>query len=79
MYVTTFETKHGKIIELGKAETKEKAVEFIDDFLFEHHYTPPYWRFTGEPEEENGMTIDVGSHCEFFYIKEVKENGTESM
>lgn len=79
MYVATFENRFGQVKELGKAETKEKTMEYIDDFLLSSHYEPPYWRFIGEPEGENGMMIDVGSHSEFFYLKEVKEDGTETV
>ena len=79
MYIATFKNRFGRVKGLGRAETKEKAMEYIDDFLYSCHYEPPYWRFIGEPEEENGMMIDVGSHSEFFYLKEVKEDDTKTV
>lgn len=79
MYIATFENSYRISKELGRAESVEKAIEYIDDFLAKMNYTSPYWRYVGEPNNENGMMIDVGSHSEFFYIKEVKEDDTKTV
>lgn len=79
MYIATFENRYKQVKELGRAESVEKAIEFIDDFLAKMNYTSPYWRYVGEPSDEQGMMIDVGSHSEFFYIKEAKEDGTKTV
>ena len=42
MYIATFENRYKQVKELGRAETKEKAMEYIDDFLFSYHYKPTY-------------------------------------
>lgn len=49
--------------EIGKAETREQAINIINKFLEEHNYTSYYMRIWSE----NGvMWFDVGSHTEFF-------------
>lgn len=60
-----FENSQGKKREIGQVDSKEKAFEIIENFLFEHNFTSYYTRYW----EENGyLKIDVGSHTEFFYI-----------
>lgn len=53
---------------IAEVETKGQAITTINKFLEEHNYTSYYTR----EWVENGRTkIDVGSHTEFFYLKEI--------
>ncbi len=60
-----FENSQGKKREIGQVDSREKAFEIIENFLFKHNFTSYYTRYW----EENGyLKVDVGSHTEFFYI-----------
>lgn len=62
-----FERANGEVICLGDYSTKVECYKAIQDFLSAHHFKSYYTRCW----EEDGMTkVDVGSHCEFFYIVE---------
>lgn len=63
-----FENANGVQREIGMADTQEETFKIIRKFLDEHNYKAPYWRsWSGE----NGETwVDVGSHTEFFVIKD---------
>lgn len=63
-----FENTNGIQREIGTADTNEEAIKVVRKFLGEHNYKAPYWRsWTGESGE---TWVDVGSHTEFFVMKE---------
>lgn len=63
-----FENTNGVQREIGTTDSEVEAFKIIRKFLDDHNYKAPYWRsWSGE----SGQTwIDVGSHTEFFMIKE---------
>lgn len=63
-----FENTNGVQREIGTTDSEVEAFKIIRKFLDDHNYKAPYWRsWSGE----SGQTwIDVGSHTEFFVIKE---------
>ena len=77
-FQVNFERSNGEIIPVGVFEDKaENVKEFagdipcfhmIRDYIFELNpsYTFPYIR--SFMEDESTLTIDVGSHTEFFHI-----------
>lgn len=55
---------------IGFAVDELRANKIIDKFLKEHNYKAPYIIVN---QLENGdQRLDVGSHSEFFYIKQNK-------
>ena len=63
-----FENTNGVQREIGMVDTQEEAFKIIRKFLDEHSYKALYWRsWSGESGE---IWVDVGSHTEFFVIKE---------
>lgn len=63
-----FQNSLGKERVIAEVETKGQAITTINKFLEEHNYTSYYTR----EWIENGRTkIDVGSHTEFFFLKEI--------
>lgn len=62
-----FENSYGKEREIGEGKTQEACMKIIHEFLDEREYKSYYSR---QWETEKGLKIDVGSHSEFFYIRE---------
>ena len=60
-----FENGYGEIRELATVNTMEEANKHIKDFLDAHNYKSYYSRMWVAGEY---ITIDVGSHTEFFKI-----------
>ena len=55
--------------QLATVKDMESASKAIDDFLNEHNFKSYYKNIWREPD---GTTVvDVGSHTEFFYVKEI--------
>ena len=54
-------------------ETKDQMWTLINDFLNDHKFKSYYQRLWFN-EEENIFWIDVGSHTEFFTVKNPTEN-----
>lgn len=74
MYSLYFRNSIGKIRLLNTAETKEDCFVMIDKFLNDHSFKSYYKRLWNSEicinEKQLDVTkIDVGSHCEFFYIE----------
>lgn len=56
---------------IAECETVKAVNEEIKRFLEEHNYKSYYSRSWGD---EESVTIDVGSHSEFFKIKGISHN-----
>lgn len=52
---------------IGTAETEEDCFKIIFKFLDDHNYKSYYQRVW---RTDKGKKVDVGSHTEFFYIRE---------
>lgn len=66
-----FKNSQGKERLIVECETLEEIHEAISNFLDEHNFKCYYTRSWGD---EEGVTIDVGSHSEFFRIKGISHN-----
>lgn len=68
MYTVFFKNSIGHKRKITTADTYEAALAAINDFLKERNYTSylkRVWKI-----DEKTTKVDVGSHTEFFYIKE---------
>lgn len=63
-----FENGCGKERLIAECKTVQDAHKEIDKFLNEHNFKSYYSRSWGN---EDGVTIDVGSHSEFFVLREI--------
>ena len=61
-----FKNSQGKERPIAECETVQEAHKEISKFLDEYNFKCYYTRSWGD---EDGVTIDVGSHSEFFKIK----------
>ena len=61
-----FKNSRGKERLIAECETLDEIHEAVSDFLDEHNFKSYYTRSWGN---EDGFTLDVGSHSEFFKIK----------
>lgn len=61
-----FKNRQGEERLIAECETVQEAHKEINKFLDEHNFKCYYTRSWGEDE---GVTLDVGSHSEFFRIK----------
>lgn len=68
LYNVEFQHRIGEFTLIGCAISIESARRVISDFLDGHEYTAPYWRESHYPDY---IKVDVGSHTEFFRIKEI--------
>lgn len=66
-----FENSQCKEWLIAECETVQEAHKEIDKFLDEHNFKSYYTRSWGN---DDGVTIDVGSHSEFFNIKGISYN-----
>lgn len=66
-----FENSHGEERLIGIGFTKDECYNIIDLFLDEHEYKS-YYKRSWETDRE--LCVDVGSHSEFFYIREESKN-----
>lgn len=71
MYKVEFENMNGVRREIGGAAQRNEAFKIINSFLDVHNYECYYMR--SWESAENEICVDVGSHCEFFYITEVND------
>ena len=74
MYEVWFENFYGNKRIIGSANDRKSAGKIVSDFLDEHNYKHYYTR--GYMVNDMTEKLDVGSHCEFFYIikKDDQEN-----
>lgn len=69
MIEVIFEDRIGDERVLAVAHNNEEANEIISAFLEAKNYKSFYWRYW---KNQNGDTmVDVGSHSEFFILREV--------
>ena len=61
-----FKNSQGKERLIAECDSAKDVGREIQKFLDEHKYKSYYSRIWGN---ENGATIDVGSHSEFFKVK----------
>lgn len=61
-----FEDRYGERRLIGARDTDEGVWQVINNFLAQHRYKVPYVRSWTDDE---GTWYDVGSHSEFFLIK----------
>ena len=61
-----FKNSRGEERLIAECETVQGVYEWIHAFLDEHNFKSYYMRSWGN---DDGITIDVGSHSEFFNIK----------
>ena len=61
-----FDGQYG-VRDIAESSTLKQAFQNIQSFLKDKRYTPPYFRHW---MEDGVITIDVGSHTEFFKIYE---------
>ena len=66
-----FKNSQGEERLIAECETLDEIHEEISNFLDEHNFKCYYTRSWGG---EEGVTIDVGSHSEFFKIKGISHN-----
>lgn len=71
MYKLYFENKYGSKIYMGTFATEEGAVAEFMAFCRDHNLKVHYTRNWIEPNGDK--YYDVGSHSEFFIIREVKK------
>lgn len=60
-----FENSRGWRRQIAEVGNWTDALRAIHEFLTDHHYTAPYWRYSQNGAE---IMVDVGSHSEFFYV-----------
>lgn len=63
--MTVFFTKGNIKKQIGVSDDLSQCYKFIEDFLDEKNYEPPYWRMS---KYKDHLWIDVGSYTEFFEI-----------
>lgn len=68
MYTVFFKNSTGHKRKIATADTYKAALRAINNFLKERNYTS-YLKRAWKIDEET-TKVDVGSHTEFFYIKE---------
>lgn len=66
-----FKNSQGKERLIAECETLDEIHEEISNFLDKHNFKCYYTRSWGD---EEGVTIDVGSHSEFFKIKGISHS-----
>lgn len=66
-----FKNSQGKERLIAECETLNEIHEEISDFLDEHNFKCYYTRSWGD---EKGVTIDFGSHLEFFILKGISHS-----
>ena len=66
-----FKNSQGKERLIAECETVQEVHKEIDKFLNEHNFKSYYMRSWGN---EDAVTIDVGSHSEFFRIKGISHS-----
>lgn len=71
MFEVYFKNSSGNLRLIKEANNKEEIKNIIQDFLDEHNFKSYYWRMWYE-SEESYTYVDVGSHSEFFCIREIK-------
>ena len=62
-----FKNSMGKKIMIANVENEREAMKEINRFCAERDFTIPYYRCWGSLDED-GISVDVGSHTEFFLI-----------
>lgn len=65
-YIVEFDNGHS-IRVIGEVDTYQETSYIIRKFLEEHNYKSHYWRYW-VTEDRKKITVDVGSHTEFFFI-----------
>lgn len=65
-YSLYFINAEGKERLLGKYGSKQEWGKRLSEFLAQHNYKSYYYRYN--TLSHNEMTIDVGSHSEFFKV-----------
>lgn len=68
-----FQNSQGVERLISKPETKEQAFNDIKSFLDEHNYTM-YYCIENINKEDSSIRFDVGSHTEFFYLRNIPKN-----
>lgn len=68
-----FKNSKGKETLIGEPASYKEAVQKINDFLKDHNYTSYYMRLSMN-REEHFIWFDVGSHSEFFYLRNVEDS-----
>lgn len=63
-----FQNSNGKERLVAEVNTQDEALSEIKGFCYERGFKIPYYRIWGDIDKD-GMTIDVGSHVEFFILK----------
>lgn len=71
MFEVYFEASNKNKRLLDKVNTTIEVSKVIQDFLKDHNFKSYYWRYWRTPEGDT--YVDVGSHTEFFVIKEIKD------
>lgn len=66
-----FENSQGKERLIAECKTAKDVGKEIQKFLDDHNYKSYYSRIWGD---KDGVTIDVGSHSEFFKVKGISYN-----
>lgn len=51
---------------LEEFATAEECCEYMNAYLKEREYEPPYWRIVGGKEQ---LMIDFGSYVSFFFVR----------
>lgn len=64
-----FKNSNGDRRTIGEALSFSDATKIVSDFLKEHNYKSYYQRYW-YLEDTRELMIDVGSHTEFFIIKD---------
>lgn len=67
--VLYFEDANYQREKLCESKYPHRLKEVIRDYLKHWNYKSPYWRYNFNCEEGT-ITIDVGSHSEFFIIED---------
>lgn len=62
-----FQASNGNERLVAEVTSENEAMKKINDFCEERDYKIPYVRSWGSLDDE-GITYDVGSHTEFFYL-----------
>lgn len=69
MIQVLFENSNGKTRIIGEVITQKEVFKVINKFLDEHNYKSYYMR-TWKTDDKTTV-VDVGSHTERFYFKEI--------
>lgn len=75
--VLYFENSNYQREKLCESSKPHRIKRVINEFLNQHNYQAPYWKYSFDCENHN-ILIDVGSHSEFFIVEDASKEEMRS-